>query len=304
MRTFSVAREGRIALCFALLLGWASAVWSQSLVTINGTIADQTGAIVPNATVTATNLGTGNVTTSHSDGAGRYALIGLSAGFYDVTASAQGFATVIRSHEELFVGSTVTFNFALTVSSEAQTVQVTAEQTLLQQTQSTVQNMLQTSQLDNLPIVGRTFSDLAALTAGVQISTPGTPTTVTSNVTINSAPTYETGFVVDGIPVTRPADSGLYATYAQDWIQEFSVLTNQFTPEFGGAAGGIVNSLTRSGTNAFHGRAYEFYQNDEFNSNPAFLAAGGQQTLFIPGTRRRNGGRSYSQRQDVLFQWL
>src|ERR1700723_958996 len=185
MRTCLVAREGRIAIAFALLMGWASLVWSQSSVTINGTIADQTGAIVPNAIVTATNLDTGNVTTSHSDDAGRYTLLGLSAGFYDVTASEQGFSTVIRKHEELFVGSTVTFNFSLSVSSVAQTVQVTAEQTLLQQTQSTVQNMLKTTQLDNLPIVGRTFSDLAALTAGVQISTPGTPTTVVSNVTIS-----------------------------------------------------------------------------------------------------------------------
>jgi hypothetical protein len=287
MRTLLRIREGRIASVFTLLLGWSTLIWSQSSVTINGVIADQTGAIVPNATITATSLGTGNVTTGHSDEAGRYTLLGLSAGFYDVKATAQGFSTVIRSHEELFVGSTVTFNFSLTVSSISESVQVTAEQTLLQQTQSTVQNMLQTSQLDNLPIVGRTFSDLAALTAGVQISTPGTPTTVISNVTISSAPTYETGFVVDGIPVTRPADSGLYVTYAQDWIQEFSVLTNQFTPEFGGSAGGIVNSLTRSGTNAFHGRGYEFYQNDEFNSNPAFLAAGASKA---PSSLERAGG--------------
>jgi hypothetical protein len=276
MRVIEKSYRRLMTVFFALsvVLGASSIAGAQSTVTVNGAITDQSGAFVPNAEITATNLQTGIQSKSHSGNDGHYVILGLSAGFYDFQARANGFTTVERRHEELFVGSTVTFDFAVAVSAVTQVVEVTSADTLFQPTQSAVANVLQTSQLDNLPIVGRTFSDLASLTPGVQITTPGSPTVLTSNVSIGNGPTYETGFVVDGIPVTRPADSGLYVTYAQDWIQEFSVLTNQFTPEYGGEASGIVNAITRSGTNRLHGRAYGFFQDSIFNSNPAFVEPG------------------------------
>jgi Carboxypeptidase regulatory-like domain/TonB-dependent Receptor Plug Domain len=263
-----------VFLCLLFVSGIHSVAVAQSAITVSGTLTDPTGAAISGAVVTATNLQTGIKTSSRSGGDGHYVILGLSAGFYDFEASSPGFATSVRHHEELFVGATVTFDFPLQVSGVQQEVEVSTVSTLLQPTQSLVANVLQTTQLDNLPIVGRTFSDLASLAPGVQVTTVGTPTVLTSNISIGNGPTYETGFVVDGIPVTRPADSGLYVTYAQDWIQEFSVLTNQFNAEYGGAASGIVNSITRSGSNQLHGRAYGFFQDSIFNSNPAFLAAG------------------------------
>jgi hypothetical protein len=261
----------RIVLGTLLVLIMAGGAVAQSTVTINGTVKDQSGAAVADATVTATNVGTGIKSTAPVSAEGLYVIASIPAGFYNVEASAQGFSTIVRSNQELLVGTTVTLDFMLKVSSVAQTVEVQGVVPDVEATESTVSAILHTEQLDDLPILSRNFSEMASLTPGVQstsqVSVGFAVGGAVTGVTIGNSTQYETGYTVDDIPITKPSDGGLYVALAQDWVQEFSVVSNQVPAEYAGAVSGVVNAITRSGTNEVHGRAYSFFQNSDLNAS-------------------------------------
>jgi hypothetical protein len=150
--------------------------------TINGTVRDQSGNVVVNATVTATNAQTGIRKGETTDDTGRYTINNLVPGIYEIEAAQTGFATILRHNQELLVGTTITLDFSLPVTSVSQTVEVQAEGPVQQTTQNTVQQIMQTKQLDNLPLVTRSFSDLAALTPGVLV---GVGSVSSANISIN-----------------------------------------------------------------------------------------------------------------------
>jgi hypothetical protein len=242
--------------------------------TVTGEVKDPSGAAIPGSTVTATNTATGIQKSDTTDASGRFTILALSPGFYDVQASQPGFTTVVRRQQELLVGTTVTMDFSVTVSSVNQTVDVTSDTPLLEPTQSSVQRILQTKELDSLPVLNRQFAQLAVLAPGVQSSGSsygGTGSLTSSAISIGNSPTYQTGYIVDGLSNEATNQGFIYTSIAQDWVQEFSVISLQFPAEYGLAAGGVINTTTRSGTNAFHGRAYIFYQNAALNSNPEFF---------------------------------
>jgi Carboxypeptidase regulatory-like domain len=261
------------------ILLWICAIGSTiaaqtNTATVTGTVTDSSGAAIPGVTVTAINTATGIQKNDTSDATGHFTILALIPGFYDVQASQQGFATVMRRHQELLVGTTVTMDFSLSVSSVSQTVDVTSDTPLLEPTQTTVQRILQTKELDSLPVLNRQFAQLAVLAPGVQSSGSsygGTGSLTSSAISIGNSPTYQTGYIVDGLSNEATNQGFIYTSMAQDWIQEFSVISLQFPAEFGLAAGGVINTTTRSGTNAVHGRAYMFYQNAALNSNPEFF---------------------------------
>lgn len=152
-----------------LTIGSTLAAQTQTA-TVTGEVTDSSGGAIPGVTVTATNIATGIQKNDTSDAAGHFTILALTPGFYDVQASQAGFATVTRRHQELLVGTTVTMDFSLTVSSVSQTIDVTSDTPLLEPTQNTVQRILQTRELDSLPVLNRQFAQLAVLAPGVQSS--------------------------------------------------------------------------------------------------------------------------------------
>jgi hypothetical protein len=273
-----------------------------SNVTITGTITDQSGAFVPGATVTATNTQTGIAKSDTSDQAGRYTILSLTPGFYDVQAAQPGFATVVRRNQEFLVGTTVTIDFSLQISSVGQTVEVTGEAPVMETTQSSVSRIVETREMDSLPILSRGFTDLAALTPGV-VSTGvnggiGLGASGAGGISIGNAAQSSTGFLMDGFTVTGTGSGGPYFTTPADWIQEFSVMALQFPAEYGSSSAGVVNTITRSGTNQIHGRIYDFYQNAALNSNPEFYTA----PTKAPSDSERIGGMAGGPiKKDKLF---
>ena len=240
--------------------------------TLTGIVKDATGAVIPNATITTTNTQNGSVKSAQSDAEGRYTILSLLPGIYNVQASASGFAPSIVNNHEFLVGTTPTLDFVLQISGTNVTVQVTTSDAAaaIETTQNTVDRVLEPQELDNLPIADRNFAELAALTPGVQITTTATVGTPPA-LSVGNGPSDQTGFIVDGVTNEAGFDGGQFINFAQDWVKEFSVMTNSFPAEYGAAEAGVVNAVTRSGTNQFHGRAYGFFQNNALNATPSFL---------------------------------
>ena len=118
--------------------------------------------------------------------------------------------------------------------------------------------MVNPAYIDNLPTISRAFSDLAALSPGVLVGTTSGTVNNGQSISVNGATAFQTGYIVDGTVTENDRTSGSILNFAQDWIQEFSVISQMPTAEYGQASGGIINAVTRSGSNAIHGRIYEF----------------------------------------------
>src|SRR5580704_12001290 len=260
--------------------------------TLTGTIKDQTGAAIAGATVTATNTSTGIQKSGASNSDGYYTVVELVPGTYDIQATQKGFSTMVYRAQEILVGTTVTRDFAMQVSSISQVVEVTSNAAVIEPTQTSVERVLAPEVLNDLPTLNRSFSDLAVLAPGVQATgvntsvTPGGTGRGAGLPTIGGSPTYESGFVADGITMEAGNQGGPYVTLSQDWVQEFSIIALQFPAEYGEAAGGVVNVSTRSGTNQIHGRVYGFFQNADLNANPEFYTG----KTRAPFNSERGGG--------------
>ncbi len=227
-------------------------------VTLAGVATDDTGGALPGVTVTATNTATGLVRTAITDSAGRYTVLGLPPALYDVRAELQGFAPVVQRAQQLQVGQTVTLDFKLKLGALSETVEVTAEVSVVQTESNVLTRVVRTEEVDRLPSLTRDFTQLANLTPGVTVSA--------NNVTIGNGPANSTGFQVDGTSMQAPTMGGTAIQLVQDWIQEFSVLSSQFPVEFGAAQSGVVNAVTRSGSNRTQGRAFGYFQDEALNA--------------------------------------
>ena len=198
--------------------------------------------------------------------------------------------------------STVSLDFTLTIGTVSQQVEVVADQAaMIDTTESVVSKILDTRDLDTLPVLNRSFAQLATMTPGVQSqgqSYGGTGSLTSAAVSIGNAPTYQTGYMVDGITNETGNQGGQYVNLSQDWVQEFSVIALQFPAEYGEASAGVVNSVLRSGTNSVHGRAYGYIQNAALNSNPEFYTG----SVKAPFNSQRVGGYVGSPiKKDKLF---
>jgi hypothetical protein len=248
-----------------LIMAFQSIAVCQSLdAVVQGRTTDDSGAAVPGAVITATNPATGLSRSATSDVAGHYVLLNLPPGRYDVKTEISGFASAIVSNQTLHVGSTVTIDFPLAVAGVTERIDVRGSLPALEITKNAVGCVVQRVEIDALPVVNRNFNDLAALSAGV------TKTGAYGGVDISGSRDFQNAYQVDGVSAKRQRLGDQRMPYAQDWIDEFQVLTTQFNPEFGQAAGGVVNVITRSGSNQLTGRAYAFLRNDAFDARPLF----------------------------------
>jgi hypothetical protein len=251
-----------LALSLSLLLPSVANAQSLDIVVI-GRVSDATGGALPGATVVATSVATGIARTTVTDAHGRYTLFNLAPRIYTVRAELDGFAPTVRQAHTFYVGTTITIDFALAVSGAEQ---VTVRGTLpsIETTRNTLSRVVQQDEIDALPVIDRNFNDLAALAPGV------TKTGVYGGVDIGGNRDFQNGYQFDGVSVERHHAGDQRIAFAQDWVQEFQVLTSQFNVEFGQAAGGVLNVISRSGGNDTTGRLYSYFRNGAWDATPAF----------------------------------
>jgi outer membrane receptor protein involved in Fe transport len=262
----------QIAILTSLLLAGALLVSAQggNQGTIEGTVADQSGAVVPGAEITVTHVATGAVfqTTSKEDGLFTFPL--LPVGIYDVAAKKQGFAALTAKGLKLTIGAKLSLHLDLKVSATAETVVVTAEAPVVETTRTQVSATVDEEAVANLPTNGRNFIDFVLLTPGVNrdsrlgdLSFAGQRGTLNS-LTVDGTDNNNTFF---GQTLGRTGSGRAPYQFSQDAVQEFQVNTNGYTAEFGRAGGAVINVVTKSGTNAFHGTAFEFFRDRALNAN-------------------------------------
>jgi hypothetical protein len=277
---------GRWLLVVALMFCLSGGTQTRAQVvggTILGTIADQTGGVVPQAQILIRNLANGIPRTVKTDAAGFYAAPNLLPGIYEVTASAAGFATNVRKDITLTVGTQRVLNFTLSVGQVAEKAEVTSEASAVDLATSEIGAVVDSTTIRELPLNGRSWSDLATLQPGVQVVQTQSPFNAGPNrgnrgfeneVAINGARPQQNNYRLDGISIEDFANGGsggvLGGNVGVDAIQEFSVLTSNTSAEYGRTSGGVINAVTRAGTNQFHGSAYEFLRNSALDARNFF----------------------------------
>lgn len=260
-----------LALCVSLFASLACAQSEIGGATLNGSVTDPTGAAVPNAKVTATNTATGVSRSLTSNDAGLYTFTRIPVGSYDLTVEAQGFRTDKRTAVNLSVGAVATIDVTLTVGGTQEVVSVTAEVPVVETTRSQTSTVVTSQQVADLPINGRNFLDFTILTPGV-VRDP----TRTGDLSFGGQRGTSNSLLVDGSDsnnVFFGQTTGRTGTgrnpysFSQDAVQEFQVNTNGYQAEIGRAGGGVINVITKSGTNDLHGTAFWFFRDKALNAN-------------------------------------
>ena len=258
---FTIVAFLLLAIASAPLLAQVGAAGAQ----LNGTVRDATGAVVAKAGVTLRDVGTNRLYTATTNDSGLYVLASVPPGTYDLTVEASGFSKFTQTGIVLTVGQTATADVSLKVASEAQNVVVTTETPVIEPTKTEVSQVIQPQQIESLPISGRLFTDFALLTPGVATSRTSLGSTFTdfqtTQISFGGMRSFSNETTVDGADFVTEQTGVQRATPPQESVQEFRVVNNSFSAEYGRAAGGIVNVVTKGGTNTLHGSAYEYFQN-------------------------------------------
>ncbi len=238
--------------------------------TIEGTATDQTGAVLPGVEVTVRNVETGVTRGAQSNDRGIVRVPLLPVGRYDVTAAFTGFREFQRSGVMLTVGQTLTLDIRMTVAGTTAEVSVTEESPLIETSRTQVSSTVDDRAVANLPVNGRNFIDFVLLTPGVtrdvrtgDISFGGQRGTLNS-IVVDGADNNNTFF---GQAAGRTGSGRAPFQFSQDAVQQFQVNSNGYAAEFGRAGGAVVNVVTKSGTNEFHGSVFEFYRDKSLNAN-------------------------------------
>jgi outer membrane receptor protein involved in Fe transport len=264
---FVVCRTVRL-LAVCLLAG--SAALAQSSGAMSGLVTDPTGAVLPGVSLTATNAATGIGFQTTSTDAGVFVFPFLPVGTYELSAERSGFGTVVRKGIVVTVGANLNLSLAMAVAGQKETVEVTGELPVVETTRSSVAATVAASSISELPVNGRNFMDFVQLTPGVtrdprtgDISFAGQRGTLNS-LQIDGADNNNTFF---GQTTGRTGSGRAPYQFSEDAVQEFQVNSNSYTAELGRAGGAVVNVVTKSGTNTFHGTAFEFYRDRDMNAN-------------------------------------
>src|SRR5438876_694701 len=238
--------------------------------TLSGTVADAEGAAVPNAKVSVTNIATGVAGAATTNSVGAYTVPNLNAGDYQVSASAPGFSTAL-ARLTLTVGQKQELNLALVVGPVVETIEVTAAAPQVELTNSTISGNVSAATLRELPLNGRDWASLAALQPGVvSVRTHPLGTQASRglglHMTVSGGRPTQNSYRLDGALVNDYSNAGPGSVLGQnlgvDAIQEFTVLTSNYSAEYGFTSGGVINAVTRSGSNTFHGSGFDFLRND------------------------------------------
>ncbi len=255
----------------------SGSAYGQTTATITGVVSDATGAVVPGVEITVTNTATRQVRNVITDEVGRYYVTALNPGSYEILASLAGFNNILRSGVTLTVGREVVINFQLTPGQVSETIDVTGEAPIVQTTSSSVAELVDEVKIRALPLNGRSFDQLIFLQPGINVATSaGSSPNQGRGVkfSANGARLTSNYFMLDGTDINdsqnfTPGGSG-GQLFGVESIQEFQVITHNQGAQYGRSMGGIINAVTRSGTNQFHGSAYEFIRNSALDAKNFF----------------------------------
>ena len=243
------------------------------------TVRDPKGSMVTNATVTVNDLAKGLARTATSDGEGGYSARQLPPGSYAVTVEAQGFGKVEAREVSITVGGLVDLPITLAVASGKEVVEVSSQAELVETSRTSTTDTIGQRRIDNLPINGRNYINFTLTDSQVvRDNAPNTGAAPTSGLNMSGQRGRSNLVNVDGADATDNSINGVRSTVSQEAVQEFQIITNGYSAEYGRAAGGVVNIITRSGSNEFHGDVFGYLRNRNFQavnpfstvSNPAY----------------------------------
>jgi Carboxypeptidase regulatory-like domain len=262
-------------LCFMLLLGTLQ-LRADVTGSVSGYVRDASGGVLPNATLTITQTATGYTRNATTDGSGHYNILALPPGNYRLTASNSGFENGVVDKITLNVNDELKFDFDLKVGNVSQTVSVDASTVQVDTANTSMGTTITSSQILSMPLNGRSYLDLLALQPGVAPAN----TTSTYNdrspasglygssgtVSTDGQPEWANAFLVNGAEVNETKNMGAGMIPDADSVAEFRLITNSFSAEYGKFTGSVMNTVTKSGTNSFHGTLFEFYRNQKLNA--------------------------------------
>jgi hypothetical protein len=279
--------------------------------TLTGTVSDSSGAVIPNAQISIKNVATGQERVFSTDSAGFYSSPNLLPGQYAVTVTAAGFSTEVRSGITLTVGGQQRLDITMNVGQVSQKVEVTGEAPGIQLASSTISGVVNQTDVVQLPLNGRDWTQLATLQPGVDSVNSIQANTGSKDrarrgygaqLSISGSRPQQNNYRIDGVSVNDYSNGGPGSvegsTLGVDAVQEFSVLTSNYSAEYGRTSGGVINAISRQGTNQFHGDAYEFLRNSALDARNFF--DGPQKPPF----RRNQFGGSFGgpiRKNDTFF---
>lgn len=278
-------RLQRILCTFLLLFAGALCASAQTVTgTLNGTVTDTTGAVVPGVEVIAKSNETGAIRTTKTSAEGYYSMPFLPLGSYDVIINVAGFKKITKTGLLIELNKTTVSNFGLEISTIGDAVQITGETPQIETTTGELKHSLDEKRIEDTPLAGRNFISLVEQIPGFSISSFGGDASSGQNNPTNSSGSFAafgglggraTTFQVDGVSNNDSSENQNRQGVNISTIKEFQVLTNAFSAEFGGG-GAAVLVQTKNGTNRFKGDAFDFIQNDIFNANGFFRNAAGR----------------------------
>src|SRR2546427_1567896 len=267
----------RVILAVVLLTPTSPAAAQITSATLSGTVKDQTGGVLPGVDVVIKNLDTSLSRSVVTDANGYFTVPGLAPGRYEARASLQGFTTAVQTGIVLEVAQQAGLNVVLKLGTTAETITVTGESPLVDVRTSALSAVVDKKTIEELPLNGRNYIMLATLQPGIvqfteKLSTSPAQRGVSLN--INGMGGRSNSFLIDGanmrgyagMATVTAADS----TLGVETIQEFRVVTNAFSADYGRAMGGVINIATKSGSNSFHGSGFEFFRNSRFDARNYF----------------------------------
>src|SRR5438309_1690398 len=250
--------------------------FGQSTATLQGTVTDQKGAVVPNATITVRNQATSIERVAQTDSSGNYQVAALPVGTYSVVVQAQGFKSAAVSDFNVEVARTLVKDFQLEVGSLEQRVNITADTPVIETATTSVGQVINQRTVQEIPLNGRHFVDLGLLIPG-SVTPPQNgfltaPLRGQGSFAFNTAGNREdtVNFMINGVNLNDMVQNQITFQPSINTVQEFKVDNSTFSAQYGRNSGAIVNIATRSGTNDFHGEAFEFFRHDRFDSRNFF----------------------------------
>ncbi len=266
--------RGRVLLVIALItLVGVAALWGQAVNgTISGTVTDPSGAAIAGATVEVKNTATQVVRNVTTNAQGRFAVPELFVGNYDVRVSMAGFQNSVQTSVPVVVGGERTVDFAMKIGQAQETVTVEAQAAQVDTSSSALSTLVETKQIEDLPLNGRNYTQLITLAPGVQAMKPSAPGFYGTgeDYSVGGARPEGQAFLMDNSNVQDfwnhgPGSAVLGTTLGVDAIAEFSIQTNTYSAQFGGS-GSAINAVTKSGTNQFHGTLFEYLRNSDLDA--------------------------------------
>jgi hypothetical protein len=270
---------------------------------IDGTVTDQSGAVLPGCALTLTDQATGNSRKTTSNAQGNYSFLNLPVGNYTINVTKEGFKALAQKDVEVHVATVTTTTLALEIGAATEMVTVEAKSVNLNTENGEVGNVMLSEQVSQLPLNGRNFIELTTLMPGVAVGGGFDPKNkgllAGVDISYSGAPANANQWQVNGSNNNDEGSQRTILVYPSvDSIQEFKILRNSYGPEYGGAGGAQINLITKAGGNQFHGDAYYFGRNDKLDAANWFL--GQQKANCLPGDPVC-GKKNYLRRNDYGY---